>query len=378
METFGASVHPSPSDLTEAGRSFLAKDPDTPGSLGMAVSEAVEVAAGDPEARYLIHEWEDEPRLDITFAAGRFRRRENGTDPWRYMSRYAGSYPSRTDYLIWWLNEWLRKGGIDALYLDDTFPVASRHLHQPGCGYVREDGHVQGAYHQFETREFLRRFAVLAQRHGSKPPHALLHMTGTMIPGCFSFAELYMDGENSYQVAGKDFMGYWTLVRMEVFGAGAYGGNQGWLPLLGQDVGKVQPTRQAHGLLKLYDFWIWTDSYNAELKKRFYRIEESFGIASDDCRFIGYWEDASPRIITPPPGVKAGIYVRPKRGALVYLTNLTTAPATVPLKFDLRPWGLDRSRCVDAETDRVVPGPAVQIAPHDFRVVRVEPMPQAR
>ena len=52
METFGASVHPSPSDLTESGRAFLAKDPETPGSLGMAVSEAVEVAAGDPEARY--------------------------------------------------------------------------------------------------------------------------------------------------------------------------------------------------------------------------------------------------------------------------------------------------------------------------------------
>lgn len=52
METFGASVHPSPSDLTESGRAMLAKDPDTPGSLGMAVSEAVEVAAGDPEARY--------------------------------------------------------------------------------------------------------------------------------------------------------------------------------------------------------------------------------------------------------------------------------------------------------------------------------------
>src|SRR5699024_2412059 len=38
--------------LTEAGRSFLAKDPDTPGSLGMAVSEAVEVAAADAGTRY--------------------------------------------------------------------------------------------------------------------------------------------------------------------------------------------------------------------------------------------------------------------------------------------------------------------------------------
>lgn len=46
METFGGTVHPSPSDLTESGRAVLAAHPDTPGSLGMAVSEAIEAAAG--------------------------------------------------------------------------------------------------------------------------------------------------------------------------------------------------------------------------------------------------------------------------------------------------------------------------------------------
>ena len=45
METFGAKVFASPSDQTEAGRKILANDPDTPGSLGIAISEAVEVAA---------------------------------------------------------------------------------------------------------------------------------------------------------------------------------------------------------------------------------------------------------------------------------------------------------------------------------------------
>ncbi|MBN1535152.1 MAG: TrpB-like pyridoxal phosphate-dependent enzyme [Anaerolineales bacterium] len=45
METFGASVFASPTDRTEFGRQVLAKDPDNPGSLGMAISEAVEVAA---------------------------------------------------------------------------------------------------------------------------------------------------------------------------------------------------------------------------------------------------------------------------------------------------------------------------------------------
>ncbi len=54
IETFGGTVHSSPSDLTEAGRAILATDPDSPGSLGIAISEAVEVAAKDPAIRYAL------------------------------------------------------------------------------------------------------------------------------------------------------------------------------------------------------------------------------------------------------------------------------------------------------------------------------------
>ncbi|HLT97661.1 MAG TPA: TrpB-like pyridoxal phosphate-dependent enzyme [Acidimicrobiia bacterium] len=52
METWGATVHPSPSNLTEAGRAILATDPDSSGSLGIAISEAVEVAAQNPDTNY--------------------------------------------------------------------------------------------------------------------------------------------------------------------------------------------------------------------------------------------------------------------------------------------------------------------------------------
>jgi len=45
MQTYGATIHSSPSNLTDAGRSILAKDPHNLGSLGIAISEAVEVAA---------------------------------------------------------------------------------------------------------------------------------------------------------------------------------------------------------------------------------------------------------------------------------------------------------------------------------------------
>ena len=52
MEAYGGVCHSSPSELTEAGRQILASDPDTTGSLGMAISEAVEAAATDPAAHY--------------------------------------------------------------------------------------------------------------------------------------------------------------------------------------------------------------------------------------------------------------------------------------------------------------------------------------
>ncbi len=54
MEAYGATVHPSPSDVTSSGRAILAEHPDSTGSLGIAISEAVEVAAGDPATRYAL------------------------------------------------------------------------------------------------------------------------------------------------------------------------------------------------------------------------------------------------------------------------------------------------------------------------------------
>ena len=52
MQTYGAEVYPSPTDLTRAGCNILEEDPDSPGSLGIAISEAVEDAATHEDAKY--------------------------------------------------------------------------------------------------------------------------------------------------------------------------------------------------------------------------------------------------------------------------------------------------------------------------------------
>src|SRR5271157_2732240 len=52
MATWGTECIPSPSDRTAAGRKILAENPDSPGSLGIAISEAIEDAVGNKDSRY--------------------------------------------------------------------------------------------------------------------------------------------------------------------------------------------------------------------------------------------------------------------------------------------------------------------------------------
>src|SRR5512138_1157266 len=54
MKTYGAEVVASPSPQTNAGRAILAQDPNSPGSLGLAISEAIEDAAGRDDTKYAL------------------------------------------------------------------------------------------------------------------------------------------------------------------------------------------------------------------------------------------------------------------------------------------------------------------------------------
>ncbi len=54
MNTWGAKVFPSPSNATEVGRKILEQDPDTSGSLGIAISEAIERAASNEDTKYAL------------------------------------------------------------------------------------------------------------------------------------------------------------------------------------------------------------------------------------------------------------------------------------------------------------------------------------
>ena len=54
MQLYNSTIHASPSTNTEVGRKVLEETPDTPGSLGIAISEAVEDALSDDNVRYTL------------------------------------------------------------------------------------------------------------------------------------------------------------------------------------------------------------------------------------------------------------------------------------------------------------------------------------
>ena len=84
METWGAKCVPSPSEDTEIGRRILAEDPDSPGSLGIAISEAVEDAAMRDDTKYSLGSVLNYVLLHQTV---------NGLETRKLMMEQADAYP---------------------------------------------------------------------------------------------------------------------------------------------------------------------------------------------------------------------------------------------------------------------------------------------
>ncbi len=83
MQTWGATCVASPSTETESGRKILAENPDSPGSLGIAISEAVEAAVGDENSKYSLGSVLNHVMLHQTI---------NGLETQKQMA-IAGDYP---------------------------------------------------------------------------------------------------------------------------------------------------------------------------------------------------------------------------------------------------------------------------------------------
>jgi hypothetical protein len=328
--------------------------------------------ANDPAMKSMKDEWARSPNSADNHM-GLFPMKLYGPHPEDYDSRLVCAEGSRVDYQVWCLDRAMREGALDGVYMDNSCPAACTNIQHLNCGYVREDGEVQAGWHIFETRDLVKRTAALACQHRCNWPWWAIHMTSAMVIPSFSFADLCVDGEWGHE--GKDFMDFFTLPYLEVFGAGAWGVNQGWLPKLHGLEKETKPTRTLLAAIKLYDMWIWGAYCNTELVGKYTEIEKKFGVAETDCRFVGYWDKEARAVAGLPVGVKVSFYVRPGKGALIYLANFDPRKQEASVRLDFQAWGLEKARLFDGETNQEIALTgdtlALPIEGHDFRLLRL-------
>lgn len=107
MQTWGGNCVASPSEETESGRQVLAQDPDSPGSLGLAISEAVEEAAKNDEAKYSLGSVLNHVLLHQTVI---------GLESKKILTEQAGVYP---DVIIGCVGGGSNFGGMFLPFLKD-------------------------------------------------------------------------------------------------------------------------------------------------------------------------------------------------------------------------------------------------------------------
>ncbi|MCC6579766.1 MAG: hypothetical protein IT440_04945 [Phycisphaeraceae bacterium] len=333
-------------------------------------------AWGDADVRYMQYEWVNFPLQFYPGAQTHMPFKICGTAADNYLSVRAPLEPSRSDYTVFRMAQWIHEAEVGGIYMDECYPFRSTNIHHANGAYVHPNGKVRGVTYQLETRDLLKRCAVLGHLHGNTSPWVSVHMTGGMMPGVFSFADLCLDGEAGLPET-MDYMDYWPMEYMEVTGAGAFGGNLAWLPMLGygdRAYKQTKPTRTLMALLKLYDIWIWPTSLNMTVFRQLKDIEKEFGIGQDDCCWLGYWDKSASVWFPLPPSLRASAYYRPGKGALIYVSNFSKERQSITFTPDLRSLGIEQFSILDAETQQPLQDHELSIEGHDFRLLRVIPL----
>lgn len=349
---------------------YLAKrlrDGNLANGYATAIYIGSEFPINDSATKACWHEWAYEPFGLYTYGRDSLLPRKlYGTDPDNYVSLENCTCSSRIDYQMACLNDAMAQGLVDGVYLDNSFPNPCLNIQHERCGYVREDGKLQGGAHIFETRELIKRVAVLSYTHHCLAPRVTIHLTSALMMPLCGFADIYFDGEWSCEK--YDFMDFFTQPYLEGFCAGAWGGNPGWLPM-----GAL--SRSSLAALKLYDLWVLGGGCAPKMAT----IEREFGVLENDCRFVGYWRKDAGAIAGLPAAIKASYYLRPGKRALIYVTNFSKEKREAALPVSQADWNLTRPRVFDAETNQELPvvnGKCMlTINGHDFRLVRVENTP---
>ena len=223
-------------------------------------------------------------------------------------------------------------------------------------------------------REVDRRVQHIFRRYGRKDPRLVMFTGEGLIPHAFAFGTMNWMGEHlTYDM---DFIDYWTPHFTEIAYAGAWGFDVGGFGMFRDPkyMAKIHLNRAHLALFKLYDAFFHPVYFNRSVLTPVLNAEKRFGKSEKDVIFAGYFSEEGQAILPGlPVDVKASTYIRPGKGALVYVSNLGTQKAAVKLNFDLKKYNIRNFTAFNAEMQKPVDlTKHVEIKSHDYLLLELK------
>jgi hypothetical protein len=285
--------------------------------------------------------------LDRTWQRAPEDAREYNQDwrGWGDATRYTK--PVRDCY-AWYVNEWLRRGIMEGMYIDDAWidPTKSLwHLDKnDNLSYKKDTGKAsdysdrEWGFEFFDYRDMLKRIRWLFLDN-QKTPLIVTHVTQTPYYPIFGFVDVMLEGEDRYLANDseeRDFIGTWGLARLRYANPAKWGVPVQWLPILNDQTARsampmerwhYQQTRSYLANLLLHDVSApagAVDAYQNDIR--------AAGCYSDAAKFMGYWEPQNP-VAPVDTNLYASVYQLSRRLTVV-LVNAQRRERVVEFSID--------------------------------------------
>ena len=289
--------------------------------------------AENPVLMYIDYSW---PRLGPSF-------RDWNHDLHAGTGRMAWM-PAVEDYMTYTMNEYIRRGLIDGIYIDDTSLGATFSMAATAYPFPEVKEQRRVGFSSMGFRRFLQRTYRLLVAQG-KTPHIIPHMTYCFELPALSFCESMVNGEDRdiFPYDGRDAIQTWGVHELRIMGNGPkWGIGTFWKPTIQKTEMAMdremlgywlhRQSRAMHALIVPHDVWyFWTYPSARTIESAF----TTFGLHDKETRFVPYWETAP--LVTlagaEPAKTLVGFWVKPRR-ALLMVSNLDKADHEVTLTVD--------------------------------------------
>jgi hypothetical protein len=284
-----------------------------------------------------------------------FSCRAGAYDNWEWRSgdsSAASLTPAFNNYLCWEMNQWLKRGIFNAVYLDECYEHPAKNL-EAGFSVQLPDGTEQPGVTNFAFRDLMKRWRGLFHQNGIEPMLLAHHTYSFQYPGLV-YCDAILDGENYpiVSVNGKDWIDSVPLHKYEVTQSGRmWGVTPFWMPFIAEGgfsdkTRSVFPkwqwrmAREAQAIFSHFEIATVYEAQGAEVYKHFWRDALSWGVGDPKIPFIPYWQ-AAPAISTT--GQETDTLVSFYRGQgriLLVASNLQDQPRDLRITLDFAALGL--------------------------------------